>query len=80
MFSVLPHAGEVLVVARVVREQPVVRRVVDAAQRERRPEVVAFGGVVVDDVEDHFEAGGVQRAHHHLELAHGFERRARDIA
>jgi hypothetical protein len=29
-----------------------------------------FGRVVVDDIEDHFEAGGVQRAHHALELAH----------
>ena len=69
-------AGEVLVVARVVRQQPVVRRVVDAAQRQRRAEVIAFGGVVVDDVEDDFEAGGVQRPHHHLELAHALERRA----
>ena len=34
------------------------------------PELVALGGVVVDDVEDHLDAGGVQRAHHHLELAH----------
>ena len=33
------------------------------------PEVIAFGGVVVDHVEDHLEAGGVQRPHHHLELA-----------
>ena len=70
-------AGEVLVVARRVRLQPVVRRVVDAAQRQRRPEVVALRGVVVDDVEDDFEAGGVQRAHHHLELAHALERRRR---
>ena len=69
-------AGEVQVVARVVRQQPVVGAVVDAAQRERRAEVVALGGVVVDHVEDDFEAGGVQRAHHHLELADGFERRA----
>ena len=33
------------------------------------PEVIAFGRVVVDDVEDDFEAGGVQRPHHRLELA-----------
>ena len=32
--------------------------------------MVAFGGVVVDDVEDHFDAGGVQRLDHRLELAH----------
>ena len=32
------------------------------------PEVVALGGVVVDDVEDHLDAGGVERLHHRLEL------------
>ena len=50
--------------------QPVVVGVVDAAERQRRAEVVAFGGVVVDDVEDHLEAGVVQRPHHRLELGH----------
>ena len=33
------------------------------------PQFVAFGGVVVDDVEDHFEAGGVKPGHHLLEFA-----------
>ena len=32
------------------------------------PEVVAFGGVVVDDVEDHLDAGLVERPDHGLEL------------
>ena len=32
------------------------------------PEVVALGGVVVDDVEDDLDAGLVHRAHHRLEL------------
>ncbi len=72
------RAGEVLVVARVVRQQPVVGAVVDAAQRQRRPEVIALGGVVVDDVEDDFEVGGVEGTHHDLELAHGFERQRRE--
>ena len=31
--------------------------------------MIAFAGVVVDDVEDHFESGGVERFHHLLELA-----------
>ena len=35
---------------------------------KRRPELVAFGGVVVDDVEDHLDPRGVQRLHHRLEL------------
>ena len=52
------------------REQPVVERVVDAAQRQRRTELVALAGVVVDDVEDHLEPGPVQGPDHRLELAH----------
>jgi hypothetical protein len=32
--------------------------------------VVALGGVVVDDVEDHLDAGLVQRLDHRLELQH----------
>ena len=34
------------------------------------PSLVAFGRVVVDHVENHLDAGGVQVAHHRLELAH----------
>ena len=41
------------------------------------PEVIAFGRVVVDDVENHLEAGAVQRLHHPLELAHALVRDAR---
>ncbi len=37
---------------------------------ERRPEVVALGGVVVDHVEDDLDAGRVEVFHHLLELAH----------
>ena len=32
--------------------------------------MVALGGVVVDDVEDHLDPGAVERLHHPLELAH----------
>ena len=39
------------------------------------PELIAFGGVVVDDVEDDFDAGRVQRLHHRLELADRCRRR-----
>ena len=61
-------AGEVLVELLVAVEQPVVGGVVDAAEVDRRAEVVAFGGVVVDDVEDHLDAGLVEGPHHRLEL------------
>ena len=52
------RAGEVGVEARVVRLEPIVRRVVDALERQRRPEMVPLAGVVVDHVEDHLDAGG----------------------
>ena len=63
-------AGEVHVVARILRREPVVGGVVDAAHRQRGAELIAFGGVVVDHVQNHFNAGRVQGGHHHLELLH----------
>jgi hypothetical protein len=64
----VPGACVVLVVLRLFGHRAVVREVVDAAHGEGGPHVVAFTGVVVDDVEDHLEAGSVQFAHHDLEL------------
>ena len=63
-------AGEVDVAALVARGQPVVGRVVDPPQAEGGAELVALGGVVVDDVEDHLDAGRVEGQHHRLELPH----------
>ena len=48
--------------------QPVIGRVVDAAEREGGPQVVGLGGVVVDDVEYDLDAGRMQRPDHRLEL------------
>ena len=64
------RAREVHVVALVLGREAVVGLVVDALEAEHRPEVVALGGVVVDHVEDHLDAGAVQRLDHALELAH----------
>ena len=62
-------AGVVDVVARLVGHQPVIGRVVDPFEGQGRPELVAFGGVVVDDVEDHLQPGIVKTRHHFLEFA-----------
>ena len=62
------RAGRVEVVERVLGREPVVRLVVEALERQGRAEVVAFRGVVVDDVEDHLDARAVQRADHVLAL------------
>ncbi len=60
-------AGVVGVLGAVVAED-VVGVVGEPAERERRPVGAAFGGVVVDDVEDHLDPGAVQRLHHVAEL------------
>ena len=64
----VPGAGVVHVEPGRVGHESVVRRVVDAAEAEHRAQVIALGRVVVDDVEDHLDAGPVQRLHHPLEL------------
>ena len=51
---------EVVVVAGIVRLQPVIGRVVDAPERQGRSKVVALGGVVVDDVEQNLDPGIVE--------------------
>ena len=61
-------AGEVEVVAGIAVDEAVVGRIVDAPHRQRRTEVVALRRVVVDHVEDHLDAGAVERLHHRLEL------------
>ena len=63
-------AGVVDVVALLVRHQAVVAGVVDALERQRRPEFVALCGMVVDDVEDDLDAMGVKLVHHLLEFVH----------
>ncbi len=66
----VPGAGVVHVVLLLVVDEPVVGGVVDALEAQRRAEVVALRGVVVDHVEDDLDAGGVHRLHHRLELLH----------
>ena len=63
-------AGVVHVEAPVGVHRPVVGVVVEAPERQRRAHVVALGGVVVDDVQDHLDPGRVEVADHRLELAH----------
>ncbi len=52
----------------MVGHEPVVGGVVDPPKAQGRTQVIALGGVVVDHVEDHFEAGGVEGLDHRLEL------------
>src|SRR6476620_498093 len=53
-------AGEVVVIARLVRQEPVVRRIVYAAETQRWAEMIALSGMIVDDIEDDLDAGVMQ--------------------
>ena len=64
------RAGGVEVVELVALDEPVVLGVVDAPEAQRRAQVVALCGVVVDHVEDHLDVGAVQVLHHRLEFLH----------
>ena len=63
-------AGGVVVGAGVTGYDPVVGQVVDAAEAQRGAVRPGFGGVVEHHVEDHFQAGLVQRVDHRLEFGH----------
>ena len=65
-------ASVIHVVALVVVDETVVRRVIDPTEAERRAELVAFRGMVVHHVENHLDTLAVQRLHHRLEFAHLF--------
>ncbi len=47
---------EIHVIARIVGHQSVVGRIVDPAEGQRGSHLVAFGGVVVDHIEDHLDS------------------------
>jgi len=67
------------VIAPIVSLRPVIAGIVDAPERQGSALLVALGGVVVDHVEDHLEAGVVITRHHLLELAQGI-RSVRSVA
>ena len=62
-------AGVIHVIARVFRRKTIVNGVVQAAKTERGPKVIAFGCVVVNHVENHFDARGVKIPDHRLEFS-----------
>ena len=67
----------VVVIVLVAIDQVVVVQVIKPTEREGRALMVAFVGVVEHNVQDHFDAGLVQRLHHVAEFGHvlGFARR-----
>src|SRR5947209_6355144 len=57
-------------IARPVLFEDVVGAVVQPAEAERRPQVVALRGMIEDNVENNLEAGPVQRFDHVAKLVH----------
>ena len=64
----IARARRIEVVPTIPVDEAVVGGIVDTAEGEGRPHVVALRRVVVDDVEDDLDVGGVQGLHHRLEL------------
>src|SRR4051812_48734948 len=62
------RARVVHVEARVVGKEAIVSGVVEAFKAEHRAELIAFRGMVVDNVEDDFDALAMQRANHGFEF------------
>lgn len=69
----IPAAGVVGVSSPALFED-VIGRVVDAAEAERRPALVAFGRVIEHHVENDLNASAVQGFHHVPKFVHRAER------
>src|SRR4029077_1304632 len=52
----------------ILRAQPVVGKIIDPAKRERWAKMISFRGMIINHVENHFDASSVQAAHHRFEL------------
>src|SRR6266567_8632489 len=61
-------AGEIEIEPGILRVQPVVGEIIDPAETERWAKVISFPSMIVNHVENHFDAGSVQAAHHRFEL------------
>src|SRR4051812_6147941 len=68
----IPRAAVVGIMA-AIRLQDVVGGIIDAAETEGRAAMVAFGGVIEDDVEDDFDPGTMERFDHVPKLVNGAE-------
>src|SRR5262249_9696222 len=62
------RAGEIEIEPRILRMKPVVGEIIDPAETERWSEMISFCRMIVSNVQNHFDAGSVQAAHHRLEL------------
>src|SRR6476619_6189227 len=52
----------------ILRVQPVVGEIIDPPKTERWAKMISFPGMIVNHVENHFDASTVEAAHHGFEL------------
>jgi hypothetical protein len=62
------RTGIIHIVSRIVSHQAVVGRIVDALEAEHGAQVIPFGCVVIDDIEDDLDSRPMQGFDHLLEL------------
>ena len=62
--------GIVDIISSLGRICPVIAEVVYAPKREGRSQMIAFGRMVINHIQNHFDTGGMHGPHHHLELLH----------
>src|SRR6476620_12337679 len=62
------RACEIEVEPGIFRVQPVVGEIIDSAKTERWAKMISFRGMIINHVENYFDAGSVQAAHHRFEL------------
>src|SRR5215469_2619112 len=63
-------SGEIEIEPWILRHQSVIGLIVNTAKAERRTKMIAFAGVIIDDVEDYLDSTGMQVADHRLELVY----------
>src|ERR687891_2946606 len=61
-------AGKIEIEPGILRVQPVVGEIIDPAKTERRAKMISFASMIVNHVENYFDASSVQAAHHSFEL------------
>src|ERR1700684_2957885 len=61
-------AGIVCISSFIILAKNVVEAILQPAETEGWAMFIPFGGVVVDNIEDHFNVGSMQLSYHHPEL------------
>src|SRR6266508_3015514 len=61
-------ACEIEIEPGILRVQPIIGEIIDPAETKRWAEMISFPAMIVNHVENHFDAGSVEAAYHRFEL------------